>query len=257
MAIAGVVAWIPLRRGEHPAAPASAIVVLPKVETLTDGSRVELNAESEIAVNYTADARRVTLRRGEAHFSVQKDPARPFIVSAGGVDVRAVGTAFAVRIAPATIAVLVTEGHVAVEKAAAITQPPRVMTSGSGHGMDPSPPIARLGAGDEVVIERNNGSAIVRTKSASPEERSERLAWRGARVEFTRASLAEAVALLNKFSSSSPRLVITDPELAAVCVTGVFRPDNKEGFVLLLEGGFGVKAERSGDTIALRAATVE
>ena len=41
---------------------------------------------------------------------MSKDPERPFLVSAGEVTVRAVGTAFDVRLAPTAVEVLVTEG---------------------------------------------------------------------------------------------------------------------------------------------------
>ena len=59
----------------------------PELRTLSDGSVVELNATAEIAVDFSAARRDVRLVRGEAHFSVAKDASRPFVVSAGGVQV--------------------------------------------------------------------------------------------------------------------------------------------------------------------------
>ena len=64
---------------------------------LDDGSTLELNAASAVRVQFTAAERHVKLESGEAHFAVAHDTARPFIVSAGGIAVRAVGTAFTVR----------------------------------------------------------------------------------------------------------------------------------------------------------------
>ncbi len=84
--------------------------------TLADGSVAELNASSEIKVNYTPADRRVQLVRGEAHFTVAKNKERPFWVQAGTVKVRAVGTAFDVRITEREIDVLVTEGKVTLAK---------------------------------------------------------------------------------------------------------------------------------------------
>ena len=49
--------------------------------TLSDGSLLELNGSTEVSVRYTRDERRVQLARGEAHFTVAKNPARPFWVS--------------------------------------------------------------------------------------------------------------------------------------------------------------------------------
>ena len=85
--------------------------------TLVDGTVVEFSADSAVEPAFTAQERRVRLVRGEAHFSVVRDAARPFIVQAGTVAVRAVGTAFNVRLDPATVEVLVTEGKVRVDDA--------------------------------------------------------------------------------------------------------------------------------------------
>lgn len=104
-----------------PAARATASVSRPEHRALPDGSWVDLNVGADIAVEFTAGgagARRVVLRRGEAHFTVAKDAARPFVVEAGGVAVRAVGTAFSVQRGGAGVEVLVTEGRVAVAPAA-------------------------------------------------------------------------------------------------------------------------------------------
>jgi transmembrane sensor len=79
---------------------------------LPDGSRVELKDGSEVVVQYSASERRVKLTGGEAHFTVWKDKTRPFIVNAAGVEVRAVGTAFNVRLEAKSVEVLVTEGRV-------------------------------------------------------------------------------------------------------------------------------------------------
>ena len=61
---------------------------------LADGSVLELNGDTEAEVRFTAAERRVRLARGEAHFTVAKNSARPFWVEANDVAVRAVGTAF-------------------------------------------------------------------------------------------------------------------------------------------------------------------
>ncbi len=84
---------------------------------LEDGSSVELNHGANVTTEFSASERRATLVRGEALFTVAKNPARPFIVRAGGVDVRAVGTAFSVRLDAAAVEVLVTEGRVALARA--------------------------------------------------------------------------------------------------------------------------------------------
>ncbi|MCX6933001.1 MAG: FecR domain-containing protein, partial [Verrucomicrobia bacterium] len=81
---------------------------------LVDGSVINLNVSPDVQLALPPAARRVTLTAGEAHFAVAHDTARPFIVSAGGVSVRAVGPAFRVRLGEHGVEVLVTEGKVEV-----------------------------------------------------------------------------------------------------------------------------------------------
>lgn len=66
----------------------SATTVVPQRETLPDGSLVELKPGALVSHDFAGTVRRVTLHQGEAHFQVTKNPARPFVVRAGNVDIR-------------------------------------------------------------------------------------------------------------------------------------------------------------------------
>src|SRR3546814_13518567 len=79
---------------------------------LEDGSVVMLNGNSAVQVRYQDDMRRVILRRGEASFEVAHNVQRPFVVSAEGLDVRPVGTAFVVGLAGRGVGGPVGEGCV-------------------------------------------------------------------------------------------------------------------------------------------------
>ena len=64
--------------------------------TLSDGTRVWLNSETELRypVNFTAEKRRVFLK-GEAYFEVAKNAQIPFVVTtSAGIDVKVLGTKF-------------------------------------------------------------------------------------------------------------------------------------------------------------------
>ncbi len=61
---------------------------------LADGSLLQLNTHSRVQVHLTSTSRDVRLLEGEAFFSVQHDPSRPFRVESGGTLVQAVGTQF-------------------------------------------------------------------------------------------------------------------------------------------------------------------
>lgn len=63
--------------------------------TLADGTRVWLNADSELKypVDFPSGPRRVFLR-GEAYFEVAKNEKQPFFVEVGGMEVKVLGTKF-------------------------------------------------------------------------------------------------------------------------------------------------------------------
>lgn len=78
--------------------------------SLRDGSSIQLNTDSRAEVRYTSSSRTIRLTKGEAFFEVQPNRERPFLVHAGDGVVRAVGTAFAVRLRGQAVDVTVTKG---------------------------------------------------------------------------------------------------------------------------------------------------
>ncbi len=208
---------------------------------LDDGSLLELNRGASVVVAYTAAERRVLLLSGEARFTVAKNPTRPFVVSAAGVETRAIGTAFNVRLASGSVEVLVTEGRVQVAPSS------------------PTPaPLPMLGVGEKLTVplendpNLNSSPAALVPVAVGAEEIARALAWQPRLLQFSSAPLAEVVAEFNRYNTL--QLALADPALAAFPVTTSFRSDNAEGFVRLLEVTAGVQAERRGDTISLRLA---
>ncbi|HEY0945490.1 MAG TPA: FecR domain-containing protein [Opitutaceae bacterium] len=188
---------------------------------LPDGSVAELNGDSEIETSFTGSERCVRLLRGEAHFSVAKNPNRPFLVSVGPITVRAVGTAFDVRHEAQTVDVLVTEGSVSVEGAA---------TPAPAADDEATPLVPALSAGQRAVVDVASGAASVTTVgSPASVELHESLAWRTTRLAFDRTPLDEVVAAFNQ--RNAHQLKLGHPALARRTLTGVFRADNVEGFI--------------------------
>ena len=232
-------------------APTAAEPALPAPHVLSDGSRVELNRGAELTVEFSALERRVRLDRGEAHFFVEKDPQRPFVVNAAGLDVRAVGTAFNVRIDPAAVEVLVTEGRVRVDSA--------VPHDPAAAAVSPAAPLVPvLEARQRAVVAARPVSP---TKSPpapqiatlTPREIERVLSWQHRLIDFTDTPISEIVAEFNRRNVTQLRVV--DPELASMRMSAALRSDNLDGFVRLLEAGMGVRAERRGDgEIVLRKA---
>ncbi len=202
---------------------------------LDDGSIAELNRGAEIEVNYTAGERRVTLRRGEAHFIVEKNPARPFVVLARGVAVRAVGTAFNVRHDGPAVEVLVTEGKVQVS-------PPAPTVSASSVPPSLPPPLVAAGESARVPVAADAAPQVTRTTAAAL---ARLLAWQPQLLDFSSVPLAQAIDELNR--RNRIQIVLADPASARVPIVASIRSDNLDGFVGLVTRAVGLRAEHRGD----------
>ncbi len=233
---------------------------------LPDGSIVQLNTDSAVDVQFSASARQLRLVRGEAYFIVAKNPLRPFTVRAGGVDVRAIGTVFNVRLRSEAVEVLVTEGKVTVgdqpgPRPEPVSAEPSIRSEAAPHadsaeaGRTPASSRA-LAAGEKITIPLAPHSGAVATPAApvavSSAEIEHALAWQEHRLEFVSAPLAEMIAEFNRYNRR--KLVIADANLAAQRFGGVFRLDDAEGFVRALEVNFGVVAEQRVNETVLRLA---
>ena len=204
---------------------------------LDDGSVIELNRGARIAVDFSPSLRRVRLERGEAHFVVAKDAARPFVVEAAGVTARAVGTAFNVRLAATDVEIVVAEGRVAVgsESAAA----------------DVSPPV--LAASQRAIVPLRVATPAPVVATLDHAALAARLAWQPRLLDFSDAPLGKVAAEFNR--RNPVQLALAAPALRDLRVNASIRSDNVEGFVRLLESALDLRAEwRSETEIVLRAA---
>lgn len=256
-ALAALAWWQPHGSRTAPApagdAPATVVVNAPARRTLDDGTIAELRPGTQFEVAYTPAVRRVVLRAGAVHFAVAKNPARPFVVAAGGVEVRAVGTAFAVQVEPHAVNVVVTEGTVAVER------PPPATAAAPAAVAPPTPLFLDAGASATVGASPPALAAVPSTP-AHPEitrlteaELAARLAWRIPTIEFSGTPLATVVAAINRHSSE--RVILGDPALADIRLSGVLRADNLETLLRLLEDEHRVRAVRGANaTVTLRRA---
>ncbi|MBX3735566.1 MAG: FecR domain-containing protein [Candidatus Didemnitutus sp.] len=220
-------------------APAPVIARAPGHQVLPDGTAVDLREGAELRVAFEPAVRRVVLERGEAHFQVQKDPQRPFVVVAHGVEVRAVGTAFAVQIGGGAVDVLVTEGIVSVEK-------PEQDRSGSAAPFR----YARVTAGNRTVVNVSAPPVPTAVVPVGAREMDEALTWRIPLLEFDAAPLSEVVESFNRHSTA--RLVIADADLRSLELSGILRADKTESLLQLLKKDFGVVVERREHEIVLR-----
>ena len=183
-------------------------------------------------MRFTAHERRVDLVRGEAFFSVTKDAVRPFVVAAGGVEARALGTMFVVRQRENETELVVAEGRVRFGAAGGRATGVEA-SAGQFAVCDPRKPDAtRVGVLDAAALAR-------------------RLAWKSGRLVCRpEMPLAEAVAEFNRYHRA--QLVLRDAATAAVPIGGAFELANVDAFVRMLEKSFDIAVvERDPERVVL------
>jgi transmembrane sensor len=167
------------------------------------------------------------------------------VVRAGGVEFRAVGTAFTVDLAATKVEMFVTEGKVAV-----------AVADTSSTVLDSPAPVLIVEAGNHVLVPIQGAAPttpVVTPVSAA--QLSQRLAWRAPKLEFTATPLAEAIAQINAHAgvAQHPLIRLGDDALATVRISGILRADNIDTLIGVLEADYGIKAERrGGEEIILR-----
>jgi transmembrane sensor len=204
--------------------------------TLADGSTVSLNTNSIVETDLSRRIRQIYLRKGEAHFRVAHDRSRPFLVHAGDAVVRAVGTEFEVRLlADQHVDIVVNEGRVEVQATPAGSGPDAAAT-----------PSRRPVAGRRAVSagERlSTASADYSVKAVTPEQLASEMAWREGAIIFDGEPLADAVAEIERYTDA--RIVVSDPDTAALRVGGRFRTDDVQDFLQGLQSALPIAIRRA------------
>ncbi len=204
---------------------------------LPDGSLVMINTRSTLRVAYSDQFRDVYLASGEALFDVTTDPDRPFRVITDNAVVTAIGTQFNVRHVADDVVVTVVEGIVDVEATPpplarpTVVEPARLTVGQQAH----------VAAGEVAVVEAAVDKAT---------------AWRERRLVFESMTLAEVIDEFNRYND--PPLMIEDPNLGAIPISGVFRANDRASFVGFLQTMSLAESEvREDGTIVLRRLDVQ
>jgi len=197
-----------------------------KVATLKDGSRIALNTDTQVDVRFDSGRRRIDLDRGEAMFEVAHDADRPFVVVAGDTRVMAIGTVFTVRRTRDDVVVTLIKGRVAVSH-----ERPR---------QDATAAVVMLQPGEKLT-EPATGPARI-----EPESVEAATAWRRGQTVFRDTPLGSAVTELNRYGG--PPIVVDDPRLAALPVSGVFAT-NAADFAEAIAALHGLRIEKRGESL--------
>jgi transmembrane sensor len=195
-----------------------------RLVVLEDGSRMLLNTDTQLRVDFAPAQRTVVVRRGEAFFEVAKDARRPFVVRIAGSEVVAVGTAFSVRYAPAShaadeLAVTLVEGQVNVRPAG----------HDAGDALAPEHPVS-MKAGERLLLDRPSRDAASRVVVRLDRPDVERVtAWKRSETIFDDTSLADAVAEMNRYNRT-PIVLLDGLASGGLRVSGLYRTGDSAGF---------------------------
>jgi transmembrane sensor len=232
MAVSALTAWYLQRPDSYRTALGERRAV-----TLADGSQITLDSSSEVMVRYSANARALTLVRGQARFDVTHDVERPFTVTANGRRVVATGTAFDVDLLGSDFLVTLIEGHVVVlPQSKPVGSAER--TSATRARSSDSPSIA-LDAGQQLVMSSHAAPRV------TPVDIDRVMAWERGKIVFNDEPLASVVERMNRYISR--RIDVADERVAALRISGMFHVGDVRGFVSTLTTYLPVKAEERQD----------
>ena len=217
------------------------IVTLP----LVDGSVVELNTDTQVEIDYGRELRAIRLSHGEAHFEVAHNSAVPFVVYAGGGAVRAVGTAFDVRLLDTELAVTVTHGRVDLESLdGRVVDREVTAPNESGNYRVAMTRVGSLTAGQTTRV-RLSEHHVGAAQTLTAHEVRKRLSWREGLLTFSGETLDEVIADVSRYTKIE--VVIIDPKIKAVRLGGQFKIGETDALLDVLQANFGIRVHRISD----------
>lgn len=194
--------------------------------TLSDGTQAFLDTDTRIRERYSPALRTVELDRGRANFRVRPDWHRPFVVEAAGRRILADRTTFDVRRDGDRISVVLLQGRASVFGSPGSAEPKVMLSRGQ-----------RLIAAARVPfqVDKPNLAPLV--------------AWQIGQAMFDNETLAAAAAEMNRYSTV--RLVVEDPAIENLKLSGVYRVGDNEAFAHSVSLLLPVSIEHDSGHIAL------
>ncbi len=176
--------------------------------TLPDGSMMDLNSRSVVAVRYDSGRRGVELKQGEAMFSVEHDTSRPFVVAAGAGQVTVTGTRFDVRRDEEQTRVVVEAGTVKVQG----QSPEKVVTLTAGLG-----------------THVDSQGQVAASYAVNAEELT---AWRTGKLVFNNALLGEVAREVSRYREHPLR--VSTGAVSNLRLTSVFKANDTDALLKAL-----------------------
>jgi transmembrane sensor len=195
-------------------------------DTLPDGTNVVVNKQSKMSYSFNARKKEHVVKlEGEAYFTINTKKNKKFIVEAGGLTIRDIGTSFNVRAYSSsdTVEVFVQEGEVAIDRD------------------DDNGPV-HVKARESVLYVKGSNLFL----PAAPVTNS--IAYKTRMFDFTDQSLEEVVQSINDVYEK--QLVITD-SLKKCRLTVSFNNEDVNEIANVIAETLGLTIQQSGNQIKL------
>lgn len=192
--------------------------------TLADGSRLLLDTATKLRVRMQDDSREVRIHAGRVCLELAADP-RPFLIRTDTRRITAHNGQLDVRCDKGAAAIVVSAGRVDIDGGGA----PRA-----------------LSVGERLRVGQDGGSDAVDHPNLD-----DLLAWQSGRAVFRDATLASASEEMNRYTER--KLVVADPTVAALRLSGVYRVGDTAAFANAVAMLLPVKVVQTPDAIRIDA----
>lgn len=200
---------------------------------LPDGTRMQLNTNTQVSVSYSAQQRLLLLKKGELLVEVAHDKQRPLRVQVGDKWVEAVGTAFSVYLKDEQdFDVIVTEGRVKVAP----------VSDTAAATADDKSAIKELARGEKLSVRANLGSALAGVEKITTTLINDRLLWRDGKLVFRGEALQDALRELGRYTTDT--ITIADPRIQQIRIAGLYKTGDTEGLLMALQENFNIANRR-------------
>lgn len=184
---------------------------------LVDGSNLTLDTGTSVRVEIGRNNRRAVLDGGRARFAIASTQA-PFTIRTGTASITVEAGVIDVSSYGRGAEIEVLAGHARISQLG--KQPPQRLT------VDAPASISMFGGAVR---------AVPGSKSSD---------WPSGRLSFTRARLGDVIAAADRYTTT--KIIIGDPSIAGLRVTGVFKTGDAEGLSNSLSAALGLRIERRG-----------
>lgn len=196
---------------------------------LQDGSRVELNTDTEILVNFNNRQRKIRLLHGEAMCQISRERTRPFLIDTENF--RAVTKA----------------GNFIVQNVEG-ARPQLVVTQGTVDVITPK--FSPLRVTEKTKITFVDDKSVIR-EALRPDDMTRELLWREGKVAFTDTTVRSAISTFGRYNTK--KIEILDATLLDKTITGVFTSNDPLGFAHVLAQLFDARVQERNDAITVTA----